>query len=479
MPRIMNFKTTLILLVLLAVVGAFVAYDRFSGRDKETTETSADTKKLFDVKDKDAVTSVTIKSLDDGEIVLTKVGETGKWRMTKPVEAAAEGWQVDSLVRDLIALESKATVDPAGQGIREAQVPHRDRGEGREAAEVRRRRQDGDGRPVREGRGEEGRGRGLGGRVRPVVEAGRRTAGQAARPTPGTDIKQLTIDSEGQKLVLQKKGAAWELVEPKKLPVDEVVATDLIGAVTGLRASDWVAKDSPDVAKAQFDKPMLSVAFTTAAPATQPSATTTVPASQPAWTMITFGQYEDIRHQKVYARLSDTGAVVKTMATPIETLTKKPIELRDKKVLEIPAEQVSKISISTDLPAGPAPTTKPAKKSQVEIERRKQVAAATTTKPTATTHPTTQAAATTQPAATAAGEAARVDVGAEVRAKGRRGRRGGSEPAGGIASASRDEVPRRDAGDQADGAFRVAGDDGGGGRGGLGDLRDQADRSGE
>src|SRR6476620_4515234 len=113
----MNFKTTLILLALLAVVGAFVAYDRLSGRDKETLETSADSKKLFDVKDKDAVNSVTIKSLDDGEIVLTKVGETGKWRMTKPVDAAAEGWQVDSLVRDLIALESKAAVDPAGKGF--------------------------------------------------------------------------------------------------------------------------------------------------------------------------------------------------------------------------------------------------------------------------------------------------------------------------------------------------------------------------
>jgi hypothetical protein len=158
------------------------------------------------------------------------------------------------------------------------------------------------------------------------------------------------------------------------------------------------------VAKAQFDKPVLTVAFTTAAPATQPTvAMTTTPTSQPAWTTVTFGQYEDIRHQKVYARLSDTGAVVKTMATPIDTLTKKPIELRDKKVADIQPEQVSKISIMTDLPAGPTPTTKPAKRSHVEIERRKQVAEATT-KP-ATTKPTTQAAATQPAAATQAAKA--------------------------------------------------------------------------
>ena len=43
--------------------------------------------------------------------------------------------------------------------------------------------------------------------------------------------------------------------------------TDLLGAVTGLRASDWVAADSStDLTRAQFDKPQATVAFTTAAP---------------------------------------------------------------------------------------------------------------------------------------------------------------------------------------------------------------------
>jgi hypothetical protein len=395
----MNFKTTLILLVALVLVGGYVVYDRVSGHDKDTAETSADSKKLFDVKDKDAVNSVTIKSLDDGEIVLTKVEETGKWRMTKPVDAAAEGWQVDSLVRDLISLESKAVVDPAGKGFEKPKFHIEIAAKGGKLLkfDVGDKTAMGDLYVKVEGK-----------KDADVVSADvydrlSKPAGELRDKqlvtTSAMDIKQLRIDSEGQKLVLHKHGAAWELVEPKKLPVDEAVATDLVSAVTGLRASDWVAKDSPDVAKAQFDKPMLTVSFTTAAPATQPTgaaaaAATTAPASQPAWTTITFGQYEDIRHQKVYARISDTGAVVKTMATPIETLTKKPIELRDKKVLEIPAEQVSKISISTDLAAGPAPTTKPAKKSHLEIERRKQAAEATTKPTAATTKPTTQPAAT-------------------------------------------------------------------------------------
>jgi hypothetical protein len=185
--------------------------------------------------------------------------------------------------------------------------------------------------------------------------------------------------------VLHKTGEQqWQLVEPVKLPVDASVVTDLLGAVTELRATDWIAKDSPELANAKFEKPQLTVAFTTAAPATQP-ATATAPASQPAWTTITFGQYDTIRHLKLFARISDTKAVVKVAATPLETLSKKPIELRDKKVFDLIAEQVSKIAITTDLPAGAAPTTKPARKTEVAIERRKQLPP-----------PATQAAATTQ-----------------------------------------------------------------------------------
>jgi hypothetical protein len=383
----MNFKTTLILILLLALVGAYVAYDRIAGRDKDTVETTADSKKLFDVKDKDDVTSVTIKS-PESEIVLAKTGEgLNRWRMTKPVEAAAEAWQVDSLVRDLVALESKAAVDPAGKGLDKPRFHIEIAAKGGKLLkfDVGDKNALGDLYVKVEGK-----------KQADVVSADvydrlSKPAGELRDKqlvtAASTDIKQLTIDAEGQKLVLQKKGGNWELTEPRQLPVDEAVATDLLGAVTGLRASDWVAKDSPDVAKAQFDKPLMTVAFTTAAPATQP-ASTTGPASQPAWTTIVFGQYDDIRHQKVYARLSDTHAVVKTMATSVETLTKKPIELRDKKIFDLPAEQVSKLSILTDIPAAAGPSPKPAKKSTVEIERRKQVAAAT--------QPATQAAATTQ-----------------------------------------------------------------------------------
>jgi hypothetical protein len=435
----MNFKTTLILLVLLVGAGAFVVVDRARNGGREAPETVADNRKLFDVKRED-VNSMTIRPGADGggsggagnEIVLTMAAD-GKWRMTKPVEAAAENWQVDGLVRDVLELESTGSVEAKDKGLDKPKLQ----------VELSAR----NGKLVRFSVGDKNARGDL-----YVQVAGRSTADvvsgdvydRLSKPAnelrdkqlvsvASTDVRQLTIDQEGQRLVLRKGGADWELVEPARIPADAGVVTDLLGAVTGLRVTDWVAKDSADVGRAQFDKPLMTVSFTTAAPATQPAAagtaaTTTGPTSQPGWTTITFGQYENVRQQKIFARISDTQAVVKVAATPIETLTKKPIELRDKRVLDVNPEHVSRLSIVTDRGGAAVAATKPASKTEVVVERRKQQAATTqpaavaatqavataATRPTATT---LASAATTRPTATApaaATQAVAAQVGAPV-----------------------------------------------------------------
>jgi len=397
--KAMNFKTTIILMILLLAAGIYVIVDKSTG-DKDKVETTADTKKLFDVKDKDDVSSLTIKSADGSEIVLSKT--ENKWRMTKPVEAAAEGWQVDSLVSDLIAVESQGQVDPKDKGLDKPKLNVEVSAKGGKVLKFAVGNKTALGALYIQVLGHKDADVIAGDLYDRLSKPANELRDKQLISVSTNDIKQMSIEKDGQKVLLQKKGTDWELTEPKKFPADAASMTDILGAVTGLRASDWVAKDSADVATAKFESPQMTVSFTTAAPATQP---TTAPASKPIWTTITFGQYEDIRHQKVYAKISDTNAIVKVAGTPIETLSKKPIELRDKKVLDLLPEQVSKISITTDIPPGPAPTTKPAKKTMVSIERRKEVAAAATSQPTtqtavkaATTQATT--AAVTQPATT-------------------------------------------------------------------------------
>src|SRR4051812_41288286 len=230
----MNFKTTLILLVLLAVVGAFVAYDKFKGEPDESG-TAVATNRLFDVKDTADVNSLTIRSTDGGEIVLTKTAD-GKWRMTKPVEAAAENLQVDGLVRDLIDLESHGKTDvnketgldkprfniemgaKGGKLLKFAIGERTQLGdmyvkvEGHDKADV-----------VSSSVYER--------LAKPANDLRDKQLITAASPA----IKQMTIEADGQpKLVLQKTAEHWELLAPVKLPVDDSVMTDLLGAVTNL-----------------------------------------------------------------------------------------------------------------------------------------------------------------------------------------------------------------------------------------------------
>jgi hypothetical protein len=119
----------------------------------------------------------------------------------------------------------------------------------------------------------------------------------------------------------------------------------------------------------------------------------------------------------VYASTSAEPGVALVSATSIDAFRKSPIELRDKKVLSIEPDHVTKITVTTNKPATTQPTTREAVDRTVVIERNKQViamaqASATTapaeptTAPTEpTTAPTTGVASTgpsTEPATMAA-----------------------------------------------------------------------------
>src|SRR5438876_1100385 len=92
----------------------------------------------------------------------------------------------------------------------------------------------------------------------------------------------------------------------------------------------------------------------------------------------------------------------------MDSFNKKPLDLRDRRVLDIEPAQVSKLTILTDTPSTTPPTTKPASKSELVLERKKQSLALgpemplmplPTTKPTTrpTTGPSATQATATQP----------------------------------------------------------------------------------
>jgi hypothetical protein len=184
--------------------------------------------------------------------------------------------------------------------------------------------------------------------------------------TPSANIKQISIDRKDGKLALVKTGENWEVTEPAKMPADSSAVTDLLGAISNMRAASFAEDVDPSDVMKRAEGPVASVTFSTAAPATQP---TTHPTSQPS-TTIAFGGYASVTKKEIYAKVSDSPFIAKIPATSLDAFTKKPIEMRDKKVLEVKSEEVTRFTIATDVKATTQPTSKPAKQTTVTVQRR-------------------------------------------------------------------------------------------------------------
>src|SRR5438270_8239131 len=106
----MNFKTTILLIIVLAAVGAVL----FVTRDHETKTTEpapASEKKLLDIVLGD-VEKLSITPADGKAITFERSG--ADWRMTSPITAPADKEQVTSLLDSILNLQSRGSVDPGG-----------------------------------------------------------------------------------------------------------------------------------------------------------------------------------------------------------------------------------------------------------------------------------------------------------------------------------------------------------------------------
>src|SRR5262245_255734 len=97
----MRFRTTLILLLLLIGLGAYVYWIEMPKAPEEAKK-----KTLYDFK-ADDVTDVSL-AYADNEIALKKSGED--WRITKPLDVAADSTTVKNLVTAIAECEVKKTL---------------------------------------------------------------------------------------------------------------------------------------------------------------------------------------------------------------------------------------------------------------------------------------------------------------------------------------------------------------------------------
>jgi len=404
----MNFKTTLVLIVLLAVAGVALYFTSNKSAETKGTDAGApgggDEQRLFADITTDKVTKLSVAPASGDKLTVEKSG--GNWHLTEPVKSPAEAFEVDALVRAVVEAKSRGALESVDQSAAGLSSPtykidfttsdnktHTLNVGAKTAVGGNVYVSTGDAKDVH---------------VVPVA-----LADQLEKPASdyrktqlldvaSTAIKQVTVTDNQGKVTLkaEKHGEDWQILEPAKMPGEKRDIEDMGIAATSLRATEFVSEDAiADAAKYELNHPQMTVSVATALPSTQPAPATT-PTSQPAPTTITFGRYDDVLKKNVFASVSGSTVVAKVAASTLDKFKKKPIELRDKRAANIDPEQVSKVSFTADVAATTQPTSKPAVKRDVVLQRRKEATvlgpAVPSTNPTS--GPATTQAAATQPA---------------------------------------------------------------------------------
>jgi hypothetical protein len=348
----MNFKTTLILVLLAAAVGVWVIVDMRQGDAIETSDTIAtagDGEALFtDLVAKD-VTKVIVTPANGQRVVLEK-GE--KWRMVEPVAAAADHYVVEGLVRDLVGMRTTASIALAGD---KAQSMGLDQPRFRVELVAKEGRTTkfaiGDRTAVGEGLYVQVDGRGDADVVKAgtlweqLSEASTKLRDRQMVDVASTAIEQMTVEHGQEKFSLVKEAGTWRVTEPVQMAAEYSVVQDMLYAISGLRAEEFVAPEAGEASRTRLERPTVKVWFSTEPAATQPS---TAPASQPAGRTILFGEYENALRDRVYVKVEGEDAIGKVRASSMQSFQKKVDDLRSLDVMNLTLEDVRRVEIALD-----------------------------------------------------------------------------------------------------------------------------------
>ena len=360
----MNIKTTIILLVALVGVGAFVFFTRDkSGTDDSTPKHEEHT--LLDLKDSNTVTQFTITAADGRQIAGEKSRGTDgmdAWKLTKPVTAVAETYKVSSLLSSLTSLKSTEQISSKGNALANSGLDNPKYTIELAQGDTKTKLLIGERLPVGDGVYVQVTGHDMIDIVpSSVLDTLDKPASSLRKDklfeTAPPSVQQLTVlHKDGSQLVMQKQTKGWQVVQPQAMPADSSAVEDLASAVINMQPVEFV--DDPSRAFG-LSKPQATVLFSTAAPSTQPMAgpttgPTTAPVMMTGGIKVIFGGYDDVNKKNVFAQTED-GTIVKVPASVLDALDKKPLDVRDKNVLDIDPAQVSKITVAMNQPA----TTQP------------------------------------------------------------------------------------------------------------------------
>lgn len=255
----MRFRTTLLLILILLGLGAYVYWVEVPKAEEE-----AKRKTLFDFKADD----VTAMSLvyTDREIAVEKAGDA--WKLTKPIEAAADSITVRNLINAIAECEVKKELtevseDRAQYGLDAPLVKIAVQLGDRALPEIR----VGKATPVGASAYVE---RGGADEIVLTSSAFRTSVDKQVKDLrdktivtfEDDDVHAIALRGEDKEIQLVRTDGAWRLEQPGSWPADAVSVRSFLSTLRSMRATDFPADSPADLSPYGLDAPRLSVILT-------------------------------------------------------------------------------------------------------------------------------------------------------------------------------------------------------------------------
>ena len=376
----MRYSTTLILaLAVFAVaVAVYVFRDRLTGETTEPRRAGAEALNLIQEVALADVAGATLLENADGELK-TKVAfarTDGEWRLTVPVKEAADGYEVDRLLRACLEGQYRQTLEAGAKG----QPDLKDLGleppafrltfttkkkdsqaERTRAVDIGRRSAFGEGVYVRLDEAKKVY-------VLDVATLAERADEKTDTyrshdvATPARDqIVRIRLAGSRGEVVLDRSGAIsarrdWILAQPITARADPDAVDPLLQELGRLRVKEFAKEPVEDLARYGLTAPRLRVTLWKEAPAPEKPAEThegaeeakkTKPTAEPVVaTTLVFGSWADLKHKTVWLMTADaTGRVVSVDADVLKPLEKSADDLRDKRILALDSKRVTRVEV--------------------------------------------------------------------------------------------------------------------------------------
>ena len=359
----MNFKTTLFLLVLLAIVGTFFLWDKDNPSvdvDAPLVDQTKQPLLSVDSFDKDKIASLSIEK-NGKTVTLEKQGT--EWQQTQPVTFKLNSWSAGQPGENALGLTYTEKLTPGKNGAPSLVEVKLDTPL---AVITIKFNDDTPPQTFKLGR------RGIGGRGYLMLNddaslyvvnddlhksildddiADWRNKSLKA-PTEG-QINQLTkIDTHGALQVVKAEGN-WVFAGDHTGRVSRETVTELLGAINGIYISRFVADKPADISAYGLDKPLVKVVLQLPAIASEKSddkdkATQT--AAQPRYQTFVIGAPVDLKNERYFATFADgqeVGDVVFEISkTDYEKFEKDINSLRDASLTPVVSSDVTKIVLT-------------------------------------------------------------------------------------------------------------------------------------